>query len=118
MARASRISVRGLERATDRLDLLGFRAYDQRQALRDSARAAPRNIRPRWKDRTGDLTRSLDAPANQHVYANSYTIVSDVWYSRFVFYGTENVKARKPLVRRKALVLDAQTRVSNNLVRK
>lgn len=118
MPRAARINVRGLERACDRLDLLGFRAYEQREALTQAARMAPTYMRPRWKDRTGDLSASLSKPANQHVYRQSYTIVSDVFYAPFVFRGTEHApKARKPTIRRKALVLDAQTRVANALTR-
>lgn len=116
MARAAKINVRGLARARDRLDLLGFRAYDQRQALAASAAVAPQYIRPRWKDDSGDLTASISEARNQHVRAASFTIVSDVFYSRFVFYGTKYTKRRPPLVRRKQLTAETTARVSKALV--
>jgi hypothetical protein len=109
------VTVEGDERSQAVILRAGRRAQDQERQLAQAGQFARVLGHGAWKDHTGKLTTSVLRPGVDAT-ADTLRLTSDVYYARFVFYGTKHSKARPPRLNTRALTAAVQRLVANNLV--
>jgi len=113
------IEITGDDQVIRDLRAKGTKALHLKPAMDDIADFAERQITPAWKNRTGDLTRSLTGGSDQlrQIYDSGFNLGSTLYYARFVTGGTRHQKARPPQVNTNAIAREGARRISQELER-
>jgi len=116
---AKTVEITGDQQVIRELRAKGIKALHLRPAMDDIADFAERQITPAWKNRTGDLTRSLTGGSDQlrDIYDSGFRLGSTLYYARFVTGGTRRQKPRPPRVNTNAIAREGARRINQELER-
>jgi len=116
---AKTVEVIGDERVIRDLQAKGDKAIRLKPAMDDIADFAEGQIKPAWKNRSGDLTESLTRGGNQlrQIYDSGFNLGSTLYYARFVVGGTKNMKPRPPRINTNAIARNGADRINQEIKR-
>jgi len=116
---ATTVEVIGDEKVIRDLQAKGDKATRLKPVMDDSADFAERQIKPAWKNRSGDLTESLTRGGNQlrDIRDDGFDLGSTLYYARFVIGGTKHQKPRPPRINTNAIARDAAARINREIQR-
>jgi hypothetical protein len=114
---ATTVTIDGDEQVVRALKAKADRSVKLKPAMEDIADFAERQIRPTHHNRTGHLTRSLYGGGDQlrDIYDTGFNLGTTLFYGRFVFGGTKNMRARPPRINTSAIARNGAQRVREEL---